>query len=675
MKSLQLRFLFVVAATIIFAGCDDFLDRQPLSNVTPAQYLYQEADLAAYTLNRYNFPTHAGWSMGTFDLDRHTDNQARGRTNARWAPGEWRVPSSGGSWSFNAIYEMNYFLDIVVPRYEMDDLTGNADNIKHYIGEAYFLRAYEYFNRLVALGDFPIITEPLPDDMDRLIEESVRQPRHEVARFILSDLDKAIEMLQISPPGGTNRINHWAAQLFKSRVALFEGTWLEYHRNTAHVPGGPGYPGENVSIDIDAEIDFFLSEAMEAAAEVADAVPLTPNNFSGSYISEGNPYYDMFSSVDLSGYGEVLFWRAYNSAENVTHNLQRYIAPWANDNGFTRSYVDNFVMENGLPIYDSNSGYHGDDFLGQLDSEGNPIPDVEGTLNTVKRDRDQRLQLFMKGVGEVTWTNHLIDGNYRHEPAPFVFEASENRMATGYAIKKGMSYDHNQYANANIGEVGSIVFRAVEAYLNYIEASYVLTGALDGKASNYWQQIRSRAGIEPDFMVTVNATNMSEEARNDFAAFSGGELLSDPILYNIRRERRSEFIAEGHRYRDLKRWRALDQLITNPHHIEGFKIWGPMQEWYSSDELIRPEDGGTATVSSPEDGEYYQIYRVNMDGSNPYREGYRWAKAHYLDPVAIEHFSITSGAEDGSDNADQLSQSPIYQNPYWPLQASGSAIE
>ena len=29
------------------------------------------------------------------------------------------------------------------------------------------------------------------------------------------------------------------------------------------------------------------------------------------------------------------------------------------------------------------------------------------------------------------------------------------------------------------------------------------------------------------------------------AAYSGGTILSDPVLYNIRRERRCEFMAEG----------------------------------------------------------------------------------------------------------------------------------
>src|SRR5690625_7937357 len=109
--------------------------------------------------------------------------------------------------------------------------------------------------------------------------------------------------------------------------------------------------------------------------------------------------------------------------------------------------------------------------------------------------------------------------------------------------------------------IGASIFRAAEAYLNYIEASYLLNGSIDGKADQYWRAIRERAGIQPDYMVTVNATNMQLEAKNDFGAYSAGQILNDPILYNIRRERRSELMAEGLRYFDLKRWRALDQLI------------------------------------------------------------------------------------------------------------------
>lgn len=65
-----------------------------------------------------------------------------------------------------------------------------------------------YFERLKTLGDFPIITKTYPNEREALIEISKRAPRNEVARFILSDLDKAIEMMQnIAPSGGKNRLS------------------------------------------------------------------------------------------------------------------------------------------------------------------------------------------------------------------------------------------------------------------------------------------------------------------------------------------------------------------------------------------------------------------------------------------------------------------------------------
>lgn len=40
------------------------------------------------------------------------------------------------------------------------------------------------------------------------------------------------------------------------------------------------------------------------------------------------------------------------------------------------------------------------------------------------------------------------------------------------------------------------------------------------------------------------------------------------MLYNIRRERRCEFIAEGMRKDDLFRWRSLDKM--KDYTVEGF---------------------------------------------------------------------------------------------------------
>src|SRR3546814_6645013 len=90
-------YIIVGTTTLGLSGCNDFLDRAPLSDVTPEDYLRTEADLAAYAIARYNFPTHGGWGVGNHGIDNHTDNKANSSYANRWVPGEWRVPQPAGS--------------------------------------------------------------------------------------------------------------------------------------------------------------------------------------------------------------------------------------------------------------------------------------------------------------------------------------------------------------------------------------------------------------------------------------------------------------------------------------------------------------------------------------------------------------------------------------------------
>lgn len=161
-------------------------------------------------------------------------------------------------------------------------------------------------------------------------------------------------LMNESPIGGTNRLTKKAALLLKSRVALYKGSWLTCHNGTADVLGGPGWPGagkvENLSIDINQEIAFFLGEAMTAAEQLADEIPLTGNTLDNGYDSSQNPYFTMFGSQNLSGYAEVLLWRAYDASLGLNHNSNHYINRNGGNIGYTRGFVDNFLMKNGLPI-------------------------------------------------------------------------------------------------------------------------------------------------------------------------------------------------------------------------------------------------------------------------------------------------------------------------------------
>ena len=311
-------------------SCNDFLDREPLDKVTPEKFFSAEADLAAYAINNYKFVTvDDKYGINLFGKDNDTDNQASGTSNSFWIPGEKKVAADRGEWKWEDIRSCNYFFDQVLPRYEEGAITGNQDNVKHYIGEMYVNRAYSYFQLFTKFGDLPIVTTALPDIQGELVEASKRQPRHKVARFIIEDLKKAEDMLLNNPPGGKNRISKNVAYLLHARVALYEATWEKYHRGTAFVPGGSGWPGKDAQgYDADVEINYFLDEAIAASKFVADQMvgnlaenTDTPEGMNASLVSI-NPYYTMFCDENMEGYKEILMWKKFDESLGVTSNLQ-----------------------------------------------------------------------------------------------------------------------------------------------------------------------------------------------------------------------------------------------------------------------------------------------------------------------------------------------------------------
>lgn len=659
------KVLLLSCSLAILPACDDFLDEEPQSEVSPEKYLLNESQLEAY-VNKYYadydnwksdsddkggmIPSFWGSENGsTYKDDNATDNQQG--TNGRYLKDTWTVAQSGGKWNFTNINALNYYLQTVVPRLENGELTGTESNLKHLVGEGYFLRALEYFFRLQRLGDFPIVKTVLLDEQEALTEASKRSPRNEVARFILSDLDQAISLMNNNVK--KTRLSKNAALLLKSRVALFEATWEKYHAGTALVPNGTGWPGAGKDYNagyqfpsgsIEKEIEFFLTEAMSAASQVADAVQLTENNqIIRDQASKGkNPYYDMFASHDPSGYSEVIMYRGYDLSLNNSHHFNHYLYSGGNT-GYTHQFEQVFLMENGLPVYAAGSGYAGDDYI-----------------TDTKIDRDWRWRLFMKAPKEAKAVDNIATVEYFPEAPRLYVSDAKNATSTGYIQGKGYSLDYNDQLLGK-DQTAFVVYRASEAYLNYIEASYLKNGNIDATADKYWKALRARAGVDTDYQKTINATDMSKEALNGWDAYSHGALV-DATLYNIRRERRCEFIGEGFRYMDLIRWRALDQL--NGYQLEGAKIFGPMKSIFGDNLKYDQADEKNNNVSSPSLSDYLRPNQVTS--TNQYYNGLYFYEAHYLDPIAVQHFMITS--PDGST----VSQSPIYQNPGWPITAGAT---
>lgn len=668
----------VTTAAFGLTSCNDLLDMKPISQITPGAY-YQNADqLAAYLNNYYDsylqMPysgsmSHSWgqWNEGKAKSDWDTDIYCWGGGNTSlFADNHWEV-SSGKALQgyYGGVRVYNYFINTVLKQIENGTLP-NSEDVKNYLGEAYFFRALVYFRIMALYGDIPVITEVLPDENNVIVENSKRTPRNEVARFILSDLDKAIEMCYTRSKFNGQRVNREAAQLIKSRIALFEGTFEKYHRGSGRVPGDANWPGAKMSYNQDktfnqeAEVKFFLTEAMNAAKEVADNADLAENNHKIDPVygdkDDWNPYFNLFSQPSLANVNEALMWKQYNKDLGFYH-LTGHSMVTGQNTGFTRSFIQTFLMKNGMPIYADNSGYHGD-----------------VTLDNVKADRDERLQLFMWGESTPTYCDPEMTGVEAGKPLPVYMEEDETdaahitntdastRCITGYQQRKYYTYDAEQARYSEQSTTNACpIMRSAEALLNYMEADYELNGRLDSKSQEYWRTLRTRAGVDTDFQKTIDATDLSKEM--DFGRYSGTKLV-DKTLYNIRRERVTELFSEGLRFADLIRWRGFDNMLTTKWVPEGCNFWDNMYKHY--DPEIKCNGENDAVVSAKSLGKYLRPYSKSMQPANELKDGYKWHEAYYLYPIGIT--DIRTASADRS-----LENSNLYQNPYWPVSAGGHA--
>jgi hypothetical protein len=674
MKKININNIRKIASAVLlgslFFSCDDFLDKQPPSYIVPGDYYRSEAQLQAVA-NAFYVDVLPSLG-GNFSHDYSTDNQVYTGADNKYAVGQWKVGMDNGNWSWDLTRNINYQLNMILDRYEKKEITGSDKNIRHYIGELYFLRAHRYFDLLRMWGDLPIITDAFPDNAEILVAANKRMPRNEVARFIIASLDTAMVYMSEDFEARRTRISPGAARLFKSRVALFEGSWLTNFKGTPFVPNGEGWPGKakdyNANYqfptgDIDSEARYFLEVAAQSAEIVAEKYKGSLVQNTGTIPQKAtdpeNPYFKLFGNIDMTPFPEVLLWREYSRGLGIQNHVETSVNRGNMGVGLTRSMVEGFLMADGKPVYASHDGYTYSD----------------QTIADVRKNRDPRLHIFLKEPGQVNvflnMDDRVGDMFVEIEPTPDITNgAGDRNYATGYTIRKGGTFDKALAGNYK-GYTASITFRATEALLNYMEAQYMLTGNLSGKVLEYWRIVREKAGftgaaVDPN--VTIAATDMSKE-KLDWGAYTAGQLLNDPVLYNIRRERRCELMAESLRWMDLIRWRSLDQLTTERYFVEGFHLWNtPMQEWYN----FTPEDydgSSSAKVSSPQLSEYLRPHEKNMTSGNLFKDGYTWSMAHYLQPLPIKQFQLTA-----TDYAS-VDQSPLYQNPYWPTTPDQAATK
>lgn len=514
-----LKYITILFCCINLGGCSKtYLDKPPLTQINNDIYWKTSNDLENYVLQFYNaFPAFntVGSYLGLIGWDgtRGSDTQISSSPSTVW-DGTRAPVTAGGEWKWENIRDINVFF----ANYQKCEEP--FEKYQHFLGEAHFFKAWFYFEKVRDYGDVPWFSTPLEMDSEELYK--TQDSRTVVVDSILWHLDKAIEYMkplsQVS--GGNNRLSKEAALIFKSRVALYEGTWQKYHKGSDFATPG-------------AKVDEYLLQTVRAGEE------LMKSEYNLSLYSNSQPnndYCNLFSLVNQEGNKEVILWKSYAVNQNLSHSFQIYVSDRTAGISMTLQQVAHYLGKDGRPFdyFDLAKSAKGNDYL-----------------STLEREVDPRFAQTIWTPGQVMWDNGFGKGIFSK---PFLDKSGETLNNTGFQIRKGNDPKDPQAGGGSSwsasSETGVVLFRYAEALLNYAEAKAELGQSVDYDRSI--NLLRRRVGM-PDFKV------QNDPNRTKYADY--GYSLSDE-LYEIRRERSVELAAEGYRYDDLRRW-AAHKLLQN----------------------------------------------------------------------------------------------------------------
>lgn len=553
-------------AAVVLTSCnpETFLDRNTLTALDDNTYWSSENNVRLFVNGAYGSyfcGYSAGWTQnyapGVYSSGEYSDERTTTGTQANilisvpadnWYRGEastgyWLARRGSGPWNFAYIRKWNLLLERLDTMKENGILTDEAYN--HWTGVTRFLRGWEYSRFVESFGDVPYYDHQVStSDWDDQYKD--RDPRTLVMDAVKADFDYAMKNVRVND--GVDYINRDVVATIASRCMLFEGTWYIYHKTD---------PAMATCSDIDGHAKTYLQAAYDYANVVVS---------SGKY-SFNTDLHTLFGNLYTSLTGtakEVILYRAYN--KSINNSSQHCIASYAGGNGGNegQSSAGNFstlkawICQDGKPY-----------------SSSEVANAKEWDLKNLATSRDAR-----------------FESTFFDEP---------HSGATGLYVHKfidrtGLEYGWNGqacpacYASCT-NENGYPCVRYSETVLNWIEAKAELAAHFGGAAvtqddiDKSINAIRTRPldavaiakGVKQTAPLQLSWINDSFDPERTSAAQKGCHSYAvtgkyvDPVVWEIRRERRMEFFMEQYRVVDIRRWGQLELMDgdNNPDMMIG----------------------------------------------------------------------------------------------------------
>lgn len=455
--------------------------------------------------------------------DTRSDLMAEANVNV-YSQGTNTVPEKDDN--YTKLYQHIYYTNLLLKNAAS---FGDQKSIAVPVAEAKFFRAYCYFELVQLYGNVILLTEPVDLDSPKMNAE--RDDRGLVIDQCIQDLQDAAKSLP-DTPSESGRLSKDAANAFLSRVALYEGTWQKFHNGGADAT-------ENSE-----RVTSLLNTAKTAAKAVMEAghYKLFYNEKLGT---ESYRYMFILEDAQCNPAGlttkdntEYILARRHRLADGVSLNITK--AYLTNAIYPTRKLANMYVCQDGLPI-EKSAKFKGYD---QATSEF--------------QNRDNRMLTTLAQRGTKVWDNTA-------EHCRTSWDDSDLARAKEVAATSNSGYQTYKWAvERQVADryesMDYPVIRYAEVLLNFAEAVYELQNRIsDSDLDKSVNLVRQRSNPKmvklSNALVDNNGLSMREE---------------------IRRERTVEFVFEGFRIDDLKRW--VTAPVEMPQTLLGVKWKGTQFE-------------------------------------------------------------------------------------------------
>ena len=539
-----IKYLLVSLVAVSILSCErNLMDKMPLDKFSEAA-VWTDINLTeAYVNNQYKVLPKLGWYewIRAYQISAFTDEATH-----KWAyhgiHDFWggsmgpSIPTGIDVWRYHYgfIKGCNVFLANIEKLPTSSD--AEAELKDRMTGEILTLRAWSYMDLAARYGGVVLVEEPftLNDDFAR-----ARSSFDETASFVVQDLDKAIDLLDVSYSDGGDwgRFTKGAAMAIKSRMLLYAASPLFNESNDVA-------KWEAAASAAKAVIDL---NAYELGSDYKQ-VFLTNSN-SEIIISRGN------DNVNLDGYFEY-----FEIAEGLGGGIDGAgLAGGWSSTMISQKMVDAFEWNDGS-TFDWNNEQdaldpYGIGANGQVGSDGEPL-----------KRRDPRFYASVTFDGSKWISDTPVEfwvteesNNYELDPksGDFVIDYTNyGRNSIGNPVQRdvctGMSYIYRKSMDPNYNtsveqyprSTSWIILRYAEVLLNYAEASF--EAGDEGTALTYLNMVRARVS-----MPGVSAS---------------GQALREAIQH----ERQIELCFETHRFFDARRWLIAEKEFNGS--IQGVRI-------------------------------------------------------------------------------------------------------